>query len=54
MNKNAEFLEGLSVKEARQKMVELLKEKELVTEEKQYSTKFQSARDQNTRLSLFH
>lgn len=34
MNKNAEFLEGLSVKEARQKMVELLKEKELVTEEK--------------------
>ncbi|HRS42256.1 MAG TPA: valine--tRNA ligase [Candidatus Diapherotrites archaeon] len=34
MNKNAEFLEGLSVKEARQKMVELLNEKELVTEEK--------------------
>jgi valyl-tRNA synthetase len=34
MNKNAEFLEGLSVKEARLKMVELLKEKELVIEEK--------------------
>lgn len=34
MNKNAEFLEGLTVKEARLKMIELLKEKELVTDEK--------------------
>jgi valyl-tRNA synthetase len=34
MNKNAGILEGLTVKEARQKMVEILKEKNLITEQK--------------------
>lgn len=34
MNKNAGFLEGLTVKEARQKMIDTLKEKNLITEQK--------------------
>jgi len=34
MNENAEFLKGLSIKEARKKMVEFLQENGLITEEK--------------------